>query len=660
MKVNEQRIRIKAIYKSMNDPNRSIGMNSVTSSRLGTRAYDDPSGRVNTTQEQSTATNLTQSKNRDNVSTRGGMSFGGRSEFEHLEPPFLILQDQESLNHFMSKQRKMVSSVSSKYLNYNPLGKNTQNIGDGVSTIRGENDSPNKIGNYNEYQHIYNDHQCNEANVAWITQLREKENKTQLGQSKILIDNDKQSTIHESSPPSVYYKSNGENCVKRVTDFEYKGNHLDVTHLTTKRIGPTPNIGQVNFETSLRKYLSQKDLKSSIIEESKRDPRERTSQDQIKNEKAYYTNNKNSNSSSLERAESSKDFVTIFPKQKSILSQYAPTFLPPIGPAAKRQYDKLDVILEKTKTLVKGLHKKPEALQLVSSFEGFHKSMPKFTDKIETAHDYNQIRHLMKANKKMSQVLWELSLRPDAHKKDEIEENRRKEQALLHRKNIQYFSEPKRRSKPQNNLQSQHLACKQLPLRFINFNNLPAVQRMQSFYQAPQRSFVKSMEDRKEEQEIKAFQDDITYFLSKESFSLHDFHERVLHGLKQKSTFKVMIWGDDAEMKILENQNKICSAMHDEEKNNSKSISMDQKREIAETCQLQLSDVQDVLHKYMQMQQFHLWLKGKQQRKEPMPETRDDLMAMYKIERPSFLMPKKHQGGSQKRQMKYYLRRHRT
>jgi hypothetical protein len=53
--------------------------------------------------------------------------------------------------------------------------------------------------------------------------------------------------------------------------------------------------------------------------------------------------------------------------------------------------------------------------------------MPKFTDKIESAHDYNEIRHLMKANKKMSQVLWELSLRPDAHKKDENDELRRKE-----------------------------------------------------------------------------------------------------------------------------------------------------------------------------------------------------------------------------------------
>jgi hypothetical protein len=48
-------------------------------------------------------------------------------------------------------------------------------------------------------------------------------------------------------------------------------------------------------------------------------------------------NDKNRNSdvkrtsqeNSLERE--SKDFVTVFPRTKSILSQYAPTFLPPIS-----------------------------------------------------------------------------------------------------------------------------------------------------------------------------------------------------------------------------------------------------------------------------------------------------------------------------------------
>ena len=107
-----------------------------------------------------------------------------------------------------------------------------------------------------------------------------------------------------------------------------------------------------------------------------------------------------------------------------------------------------------------------------------------------------------------------------------------------------------------------------------------------------QRSFVKSLEDRKEEQDKKAFQDDIKYFLSKDTFTVHDFHERVMHGLKQKSTFKLMVWGEDAEVKVLEGQNKICSAMYDDEKNDPKvKINADKKREIAETTQMQVTDV---------------------------------------------------------------------
>lgn len=39
---------------------------------------------------------------------------------------------------------------------------------------------------------------------------------------------------------------------------------------------------------------------------------------------------------------------------------------------------------------------------------------------------------------------------------------------------------------------------------------------------------MKSMDDRREEQEAKAFTDDIKYFLSKETFNMFDFHERVL------------------------------------------------------------------------------------------------------------------------------------
>ena len=36
------------------------------------------------------------------------------------------------------------------------------------------------------------------------------------------------------------------------------------------------------------------------------------------------------------------------------------------------------------------------------------------------------------------------------------------------------------------------------------------------------------MDDRKEEKDAKAFREDVDYFLSKQSFTIHDFHERVL------------------------------------------------------------------------------------------------------------------------------------
>lgn len=177
----------------------------------------------------------------------------------------------------------------------------------------------------------------------------------------------------------------------------------------------------------------------------------------------------------------------------------------------------------------------------------------------------------------------------------------------------------------------------------------------------PQRSFVKSMEERKEENDKKAFQDDIKYFLGKDTFSVHDFHERVLHGLKQKSTFKMMVWGEDAEVKVLEGQNKICAAMYDDEKNDPKRlINSEKKKEIAETCQMQVSDVQDVLQKYYQLQQFHHYLRSKKQRGEPMPETREELMQMYRVEKPAFLTPKQHKKSYNKAQIRYTMRRHHT
>lgn len=122
-----------------------------------------------------------------------------------------------------------------------------------------------------------------------------------------------------------------------------------------------------------------------------------------------------------------------------------------------------------------------------------------------------------------------------------------------------------------------------------------------------------------------------------------------------------MIWGNDTEIQVLEGQNKICSAMFDEEKNDPKGmLTSEKKQEIAETTSMQVSDVQDVISKYFQMQNFHKYLKLKEQRKEPMPETRDELMQMYRVEKPAFLQPKMHKKSFSRKQLKYTQRRHHT
>ena len=99
----------------------------------------------------------------------------------------------------------------------------------------------------------------------------------------------------------------------------------------------------------------------------------------------------------------------------------------------------------------------------------------------------------------------------------------------------------------------------------------------------------------------------------------------------------MMVWGDDTEFKALESQNKICAAMSDDEKALEAPITGSAKTEIAEVTQLQKADVCDVLAKYEQMVGFHKFLKQRRARNEPMPESREDLMTIYKIEKPDFL-----------------------
>ena len=75
----------------------------------------------------------------------------------------------------------MVSSVSSKYLNYNTGPKehtfrtadNAGNNNESNHTDRVDVMGLKGVGSFHEYRHIYSDLQSNEANVSWIIKLRE-------------------------------------------------------------------------------------------------------------------------------------------------------------------------------------------------------------------------------------------------------------------------------------------------------------------------------------------------------------------------------------------------------------------------------------------------------------------------------------------------------
>jgi hypothetical protein len=102
-----------------------------------------------------------------------------------------------------------------------------------------------KISNFNDYRHVFNDKATNDANVQWIVKLRDYQHEVLPREEEGGKGSVGRKDVTEPCPPSVYYKGASHASKKVVTDFVYKGNHLDVAHLSAKRIGPTPHLSQL-------------------------------------------------------------------------------------------------------------------------------------------------------------------------------------------------------------------------------------------------------------------------------------------------------------------------------------------------------------------------------------------------------------------------------
>lgn len=132
-------------------------------------------------------------------------------------------------------------------------------------------------------------------------------------ESPALKKDSSKSRLTEVNPPSVYYKGASHLSKKVITDFNYRGNHLDVAHLSSKRLGPTPHLSQLQFETGLRHYGSQASLDN---------------------------NGESRNSNSVLKQHNNRRFITIFEKvprfERATSNDLMPTFLPPLKEEGKR------------------------------------------------------------------------------------------------------------------------------------------------------------------------------------------------------------------------------------------------------------------------------------------------------------------------------------
>ena len=80
--------------------------------------------------------------------------------------------------------------------------------------------------------------------------------------------------------------------------------------------------------------------------------------------------------------------------------------------------------------------------------------------------------------------------------------------------------------------------------------------------------------------------------------------------------------------------------MYDSEKTTDVTWTAELKQEVAEAASVQMTDVEDVLEKYKQLKDFHIWCRERNANGLQMPESRDELMNIYRMERPAFLFRK--------------------
>lgn len=149
-------------------------------------------------------------------------------------------------------------------------------------------------------------------------------------------------------------------------------------------------------------------------------------------------------------------------------------------------------------------------------------------------------------------------------------------------------------------------------------------------------SFMEKLQKRQRNKQGDEFKKEIVFMASKNSFSLVDYRQRVLDGLDklQKGITQKFFSGNEQTEASLVLQRKILNAMHEDELVNPDLLDADKKKEIALVAQCSPGDLNSMLKQYMNLKDIHTWLRNKKENNEQIPDTQEELMWLFKKERP--------------------------
>jgi signal recognition particle GTPase len=151
--------------------------------------------------------------------------------------------------------------------------------------------------------------------------------------------------------------------------------------------------------------------------------------------------------------------------------------------------------------------------------------------------------------------------------------------------------------------------------------------------------FIRGYTERKQEQEMKKQKEQFKIYMEelskKDLYTLKDFKKDILsQDQKQRSFIRKLFTEAQPEEIQMEKQKKILSAFKDDELMGTGKVSGEAKAEIAQVSQTTSTEINELLRYFKMQSKMHSYLKQRRESGEYIPQTKEELDAMMRTDRP--------------------------